>query len=248
MIPLNDFMNRVKNHEFAAMVYDNPERLDGIKESIWRGLLDIHGSLNLLQEQAIIMIPESRRIFKLDGNDSNVILDTIKKFLDDELLDPGENAKKLVKEMGLNNPNLFVNGVPNTTTGGIEGRRKVMSVLDVHDSQYRYYALNSEGAFLRDDLTLYLPNVKDGDVVYVTYKPKPLSIDYGIDLPDELEDLLLLFVYKDQIKNLDTTPPNVIGYYETLYANRMQTKRILGIGQIPNTANAERLVKRKGFA
>lgn len=271
-----DFLVKYKNSKYASMVSDNVQVTSGILENMWNGLLEIHSVLHIRQDQAVILVPQERRIFKLNYTDSNVIMETMNKFARDSLFGENDNAHKMIQDLGLNREDLFVEKVPKQMSkSGVvdnvpqpqpqpipnpdeaaqmpqfgEDRRGILKVLDIHDSKSRVYALNSLNAFLVDKETIYLPNVAYGDIVYLTYKPmpKPIRQDGDIDLPEELIDLLYLYCFKEQVKNYDMNiPPNVVQYYNTQYEERLNKKRLSGTGQIPVQMSAERLVNRKGF-
>lgn len=264
-----EFLVKFRNHKYASMVDGNEQVKSAIIDNIWNGLLDIHSNLFLKQDQAVILVPEERRIFKLDYTDSNVIMETMNKFANDSLYGNNENARKMIEELGLNKPEIFVRDVPNAMgkSGAVTEPNEeeeeslvpqftnkklgILKVLDIYDSRGRVYAINSYGAFMPDKITLYLPYVEKDDIVYVTYKPMPMPIvneQSPIDLTDDLIDLLFFYCFKEQVKNYDlNVPAQVIQYYNNQYEERVYKRRLSGNGQIPMKLNAERLVSRKGF-
>jgi len=202
-----ELMDRVLNvttpNVTSRTTTDKVKMVDLINECV----MMLHSAYLIRQEQAVILVPDFRRTFKLDKSDPNVILGTLKKNIDISLSKDYKTKSELLRQLAeyKDNDTNF-----NIMNGGYDGSRvseltdnneEVLQILDIEDSKQRYYVINQKGAFLTDQThqTLYLPMVKEGDIVYVHYKPKPNlvtedNLNVRIDLLDTLDEVVVAYL------------------------------------------------------
>ena len=88
---------------------------------------------------------------------------------------------------------------------------EVLEILDVTDSKQREYVLNAKNAFLIDPKTIYLPNNKEGDILYIKYRkiaPELVSTTDNVGstefpLPNRLLRLLYALVALKVVRSID---------------------------------------------
>lgn len=220
------------------------------------GLISLHTLFNIRYEQALILVPQNRKIFKISSSDPNVIMASYAKLALCHLQAESITKEKQVEALVRLDKRLKSNTLLNDETSSKDifdiSRNEVLSIIDVEDSKDNNYAFNIENVFVLDPITLHFPNAKAGSVIYVKYKPKPKLIrleDYDkdsveLDLPDTLKDCLIAFV---TLK----TATNVSGY-EQFYPNVLNTynnelaKARANAAVIPDPLIAT-LASKKGF-
>lgn len=77
--------------------------------------------------------------------------------------------------------------------------QEILQILNVSDLKDTKYVLNETNVFAINQNTLYFPNAKDGEIIYIEYKPKPMvytikDMNKEVDIPDTLLETLYSFV------------------------------------------------------
>nr|DAR27865.1 MAG TPA: hypothetical protein [Caudoviricetes sp.] len=85
----------------------------------------------------------------------------------------------------------------------------VLEILKLWDSEGDEYIMNEQNVYQINPLTLYLPNVKEGTIVYVEYKTMPPQLVFKggnsstFPLPPELYKLLYALVALKVVRSID---------------------------------------------
>ncbi len=85
----------------------------------------------------------------------------------------------------------------------------VLEILKLWDSEGDEYIMNEQNVYQINPLTLYLPNVKEGTIVYVEYKTMPPQLVFNggnsstFPLPPELYKLLYALVALKVVRSID---------------------------------------------
>lgn len=177
---------------------------DDLINIINEGIFTLHGLFNIRFEQAIILVPAFRTTFKINNSDPNVIMASFYKLAECSIKAEYKSKSELLKaaielDKNLKENILLDNNVQNKEIFKTK-HDKVMKILGVSsDDPKDIFAMNQEGVFAIDQETLYFPHIKEGDILYVKYKPKPTlclvsALDEELDLPDTLLDALYSFV------------------------------------------------------
>lgn len=200
-------------------------------------LTTIHNLFVLKLEQAIVIVPERRKTFRLINSDPNVLMASYAKIANGEI-----NMEHNVTKKQMFQSVLIRDGViaANELFSGEEDKtifqtydEEIMTVLNVRDSKKREYVMNEKGIFFVNNDTFYFPEVSVGDVIYVEYKPKPRKCRLGehIDLTDELLDLLCVDVTLKLVATINTDSqihPNILAMRDRLI--REATDRAINMG------------------
>lgn len=161
---------------------------------------NLHSLFNIRVEQAIIYVPSFRNTFVLDEKDPSVIMGALRKIALIELKgskirDKKEQVIKLIENDRLlkehwdkeaerdEKESLFVNNY-----------NEVLQLLEVSDERNTIYRINELNVFSIDQKTLYFPNCKESDTIYVSYKPVPKDSSVEIDLPHSLRECLKSYI------------------------------------------------------
>lgn len=215
---LNAYLSRnITNYEGSS--------IETLNTYIDSGLLELHTTFHIKTEQAIIVVPAFRKTFRIDTDDPDVIMESYKLITEYE--QRSDNNKNVNYGKKLNNildKLMFIRNIP--ISGGVTESiseefhsNKVLQLLDVSDDKGTEYFINQKNVFARDQITLYFPKAKEGDLIYVTYKPYPVSIRTTyprIDLPDTLFSCLYAYVALQVVNSIELykeSYPNMFNAY-----------------------------------
>jgi hypothetical protein len=100
-------------------------------------------------------------------------------------------------------------GTPQDITIQALDSSNVLEILKLWDSEGDEYIMNEQNVYQINPLTLYLPNVKEGTIVYVEYKTMPPQLVFNggnsstFPLPPELYKLLYALVALKVVRSID---------------------------------------------
>ena len=168
------------------------------------GVFTLHSMFNIRFEQAIILAPAFRTTFKINNSDPNVIMASYAKLAECSIKAEYKSKSELIKaalelDKNLKSNILLSNNEQNKEIFKTK-HDQVMNILSVSSDDLREkFIINQENVFAIDQETLFFPHIKESDVIYVKYKPKPIlslvsALDEELDLPDTLLDALYSFV------------------------------------------------------
>lgn len=231
---LAEVINRLKNQNLPNVTNQKQMRDDKIVDFINEGLTALHSMFLLNVEQAIILVPAFRHNFKIENRDPNVIMATHFKIAECEVLLGGLRTKAdqiaalLDYDRRLNRNILLENETIDTTIFRVKGDQ-CLKILEVADERDTKYVINEDNVFATSQTTLYFPNCKEGDIIYVAYKPKPLKVsgtfdEHGylvrgeeeVDLPETFIECLTSFVTLKVVAGIEGMKefyPNLVNNY-----------------------------------
>nr|DAD71072.1 MAG TPA: head to tail adaptor [Podoviridae sp. ctiuS14] len=231
---LTEVIDRIKNQTLPNVTNQKQMRDDKIVPLINEGLTSLHSMFLLNIEQAIILVPAFRHNFKIENKDPNVIMATHYKLAECEILLGGLRTKAdqiaalLDFDRRLNRNVLLENETSDTSIFRIKGDQ-CLKILEVSDEKNTKYVINEDNVFATSQTTLYFPNCKEGDIIYVAYKPKPIKVigefdEHGyltngseeVDLPETFIECLNAFVSLKVVSGIEGMKefyPNLINNY-----------------------------------
>lgn len=171
-----------------------------IVESINEGLTMLHTLFLIRKEQAIIRISGERNTFVLVQNDPDVVLSSFHKtsfkLLSKSLSHPLPDNTEFDELRKLDTTSTSTSFMNKSV---VKPNNEVLQILYVEDSKNTEYLMNEKNVFLISQNTLYFPNLKNINYIYVIYKPKPITytskdLNLELDLPDGLLECLYSFV------------------------------------------------------
>jgi hypothetical protein len=251
---IQNVINTIQNNVLPNVTTNRQMKTESIIELINEGLNTFHSLFRINTEQAIILVPAFRHNFKLINEDPNVIMASRYKLAECELKTDNletktqqiqallEFDKKLKEQILLNNEK------ENKEIFSTK-KDQVLQILEVTDEKNTIYSFNEENMFIIDQITLYFPNCKEGDIIYVIYKTKPQlinkdSLNEEIDLPDSLLECLYAFVTLRVISGIQGYQqfyPNVLNTYNQKIQEAIANQYVL-----PSSL-ATTLPQQKGF-
>lgn len=148
------------------------------------GLTAIHTAVHVKTEQCAIRVRTERNFFELLNRDPDILLDL------------------LFSTLSLERYNLTATPPLDKTFDNLKRFSKptgVLQILDVMDIKNTTYVVNEKNVFVIDPAIVYFPNAKEGEFLYISYKPKPkvyteANMNEELDLPDALLECLYAFV------------------------------------------------------
>lgn len=198
---------------------------DKLTVLINEGIRTLHFMFNIRTEQAIIFVPAFRNTFKLNNTDPNVIMASYSKLAECAVKGIYKSKAEMLKDIldlnkGIKEDILLNNETENKDIFSTK-HDKLMRILSISDDEKKEYILNEKLVYALDQETLYFPECKETDLIYVQYKPKPLIsstavMDKEIDLPDTLLDVLFAYIPLKIITGVDGYTqlyPNLINQY-----------------------------------
>lgn len=199
---LQNTMNNVRNNNLPNVTNIKQMKDYNIVEFINEGLSSLHSIFVIRKEQAIIRIDRERKSFVLSNDDPDVVLNSMHKtsfkLLKDNFSNPSPSKTPEFNSLKA------MDGSSDTTGRYMEEypnkpSNEVLQIISVEDVKQTKYVLNEKNVFLINQNTLYFPNCKNGEFIYVTYKPKPIryttnDLTKELDLPDTLLECLYSFI------------------------------------------------------
>ncbi|OCR88068.1 hypothetical protein CFT13S00388_02560 [Campylobacter fetus subsp. testudinum] len=250
---LTDVLNELQTNTLPNITRDKQTKNENLIVTINEGIKTLHNIFHISSEQAIVLVPAFRNIFKISKEDPNVIMASYYKIAECALKSGFESKSDMVAKLveydkNLKRDILLKNEDNSTEIFSIKGT-EVLQLLGVEDTKGTNYSFNAENVFTIDPITLHFPNTKEGDILYVEYKPKPTLANIGklyehIDLPDSLIECLYSFVALKIISGIEGYKqfyPNLLNTYNNEINKAMTNGAVMPEGLVAN------LVKNKGF-
>lgn len=259
---LSDVINVIKNNRLPNITNRLQMKDTQIIEYINEAILALYSQFTIEVEQAIILVPEYRNIFRIHSSDENVYMTTIAKMkasqfhYDVTAIKPPDVKENIVKELKLDEVSNYALDKDNKkiVTKVIEPKensteKEVLQILDITDNKNNEYNFNTKLVFSISQDTLYFPEAHKGDIIYVKYKvmPKLYTIDNlneKLELPNNLLESLYAFIDLRAITTIEGYTefyPNLLNSYNQSLQNIITNGYIL-----PDSMNST-LQTKKGF-
>ncbi len=231
---LQQILIHIRNNILPNVSQNQQTSDDRLIEVINQSLRTLHTILHVRVEQAIVRIGSSRTFFTFRKDDPDVILGSFSAMNKLQLLNATTNQ---------NIELTFDNLKANDTTQG------TLQILCAEDLKNTPYVMNEVNVFSTTQDTLYFPNAKEGDVIYVSHKPYPKYVskedmEEDLDLPDNLLDCL----YALTASKVTTGIESFKEFHEKSlmdYNNKIQEVMLLGLTHQTNLASPP--IQLKGF-
>lgn len=258
---LADVIKVIKNNRLPNITtrvqMDDSQIIEYINEAV----LALYTQFTIEVEQAIILVPEYRNIFRIHSSDENVFMTTIAKLKasafhhDIKEVKPPDIKENIVKELDLDDISKYaldknkevIKEVTEPKTNSTD--KEILQILDVTDNKNREYNFNTNLVFSISQDTLYFPEAHKDDIIYVRYKvlPKLYTID-DINTTFELPDTLLQCLYAF----IDLRAITTIEGYKDFYPNLLNTynqslQNIVTNGFLLPDSMKSTLQTKKGF-
>lgn len=204
---------------------------DNLLRLINLGLITLHTTLDIKKEQAILRASAGRKFFHLVPEDPDVVLGSLE-------------ALSTLELSNLNNPNPTDITFDNLRVHN--ACKEILQVLEIEDLRKTRYVLNEKNVFSIEQDKLYFPNIKEGNLVYVTHKPKPKlhPATDKLDLPDTLIECLYAFVASRVTTGIESYKEFHLASIQD-YTIRVQ--EAIGSGAILQTKLNSPPIQLKGF-
>lgn len=218
------------------------------------GLLSLYTQFDICLEQALILVPKNRNIFRIHSSDPNVILNSAERLSKahtiTDITENKQDKNSMIKELKLDKnveKTLLENSAVKVDLD-IDSS-EILKILSIEDDKGNEYDFNVKNVFVIKQDTLYFPECKEKDQIYVKYKPKPFvykleDLDKELNLPETFYECLYAYINLKVVSGIDGLKEfyaNVLNTY-----NQCLEKALMNSYSLPRNLNCT-LHLKKGF-